>query len=250
MTPKTKSGLFSSIKTTRVSDEVYHQLVSLIGSGRLKPGDQLPSERDLATELGVSRQSVREALYKADVLGLIRVRQGEGSFVLSTVGEPLKKPLAVLLEEESESILEFLEIRKLIEGWCAQRAASVATQEDLDALRDVSDRMKRTGPTDDNWEMLDVEFHTALAAASHNVAALHIMEALKDTFEVFFHFRQRIKKPDSSELMWLHHHQVYEAILNRDPRLAKQKLVDHLDYIEEGIRVNLERMKTKMTDKE
>ncbi len=242
MKQKSTTGLFSSIKTSKISDEVYRQIVSLIGSGHLRPGDKLPPERDLAAQLGVSRQSVREALYKADVLGLVRVRQGEGSFVLSSVGESLKSPLTVLLEEESETIFDFLEIRKLIEGWCAERAASRASEEDLSELEDILGRMNKIGFTDSDWEKLDVEFHLTVATASHNVVAVHIMEALKANFDIFFRFRQQIKEPDSSELMWRHHYEVYQAIADKNPALARQKIVDHLDYIEEGIRTNLKKM--------
>ncbi|MEW5912701.1 MAG: FadR/GntR family transcriptional regulator [Thermodesulfobacteriota bacterium] len=243
MSAKINTGLFSSIKTSKVSEEVYRQLVSLIGSGKLKPGDQLPPERSLASELGVSRQSVREAIYKAEVMGLLQVRQGEGSFVLSSVGELLKPPLAVLLEAESEAVFDFLAMRKLLEGWCAERAALAATDEDLAEIKDVLDRMERTELTDKDWEHLDVEFHLSVAAASHNVVAVHIMEALKHNFDVFFNFRQRIKEvPDSAELIWQHHYDVYRAIADRDPRLARQKLEDHLNYIEDGIRTNLDRI--------
>ena len=74
------SKLFSPIKTSKLSDEVYNQIVSLISCGKLKPGDKIPSERDLAADLGISRQSIREALNRAEVMGLLEVRQGEGNF--------------------------------------------------------------------------------------------------------------------------------------------------------------------------
>ncbi len=241
MTAKTNSGLFSSIKTSKVSEDIYHQIVSLIGSGKLKPGDRLPPERDLATEMGVSRQSVREALYKAEVLGFVRVRQGEGSFVLSSLGKPLQSPLAVLLQEESQAVFDFLETRKVFEGWCAGKAAEAAQEDDLAVMQDILGRMKQTGFTDTEWEKLDVEFHLAVAAASHNLVAVHIMEALKYNFDVFFKFRQRIKEPDSSELMWRHHYDVYQAIADREPDRARGKIVEHLAYIEQGIIENLEK---------
>lgn len=250
MTAKINPDLFSAIKTSKVSEEVYRQLLSLIGSGKLKPGDQLPPERELASELGVSRQSVREAVYKAEMLGFVQVRQGEGTFVLSSVGKALGTPLGVLLKEESQTIFDFLEMRKQLEGWCAEAAASEAGDEDLAGMLDVLNRMKRTGLTDANWEKLDVEFHLSVAAASHNVVAVHIMEALRPNFEIFFDFRQRIKEPDPSGLMWQHHYEVYEAIARREPGEARRKIVDHLDFIEEGLRKNLLEIKSPRSAKE
>ena len=102
--------LFSPIKTSKLSDEVYNQIVTLISRGKLKPGDKIPSERDLATDLGISRQSIREALNRAEVMGLIEVRQGEGSFILSSINKSLKPPLTIIIEKEAERIFEFLEI--------------------------------------------------------------------------------------------------------------------------------------------
>ena len=99
--------VFSPIKTSKIPDEVYKQIVSMISSGQVKPGQRLPSEREMASDLGISRQSIREALYRAETMGLIEVRQGEGSFVLSSVGESLSSPLAILLSEQAELLFEF-----------------------------------------------------------------------------------------------------------------------------------------------
>ena len=76
---KSGKNLFSPVKTHKKSDEVYNQLFALISSGKLTPGDKIPSERELAAELKISRQSIREALNRAEIMGLIKVRQGEGS---------------------------------------------------------------------------------------------------------------------------------------------------------------------------
>lgn len=238
-----KRGFFSAIRTTKIPDEVYKQIVSMISSGQLKPGEKLPSEREMAGDLGVSRQSIREALYRAETMGLIEVRQGEGSFVLSTIGESLKPPLTVLMEEEAERIFEFLEIRKLIEGWCAEKASREATAEDLKKMEGLLIRMEEVISTDRAWEKLDVEFHLSIAAATHNVIAMHIMEALRDSFDAFFRFRKVITKPEKKDLLWQHHHEIFEAISRGESSLAKQKVVDHLDFIGKKIGQDMERIK-------
>jgi len=236
--------IFSPIRTSKISDEVYKQLVSLISSGQLKPGEKLPSEREMASDFGISRQSIREALYRAEIMGLVEVRQGEGSFVLSSVRESLKPPLLVLLEEEAGRIFEFLEVRKLIEGWCAEKAAMEATAEDLEKMEGILEKMGRIVPTDKEWEAVDVEFHRSIAAATHNVIAIHIIEALKDSFGSFFRFRKVLTRPEKKDLLWQHHHEIYKAISQRDPFLAKQKIVDHLDYIEKKIKEEMEKIQT------
>lgn len=241
---ESRNRIFFPIRTSKISDEVYKQLVSLISNGQLKPGEKLPSEREMASDLGISRQSIREALYRAEIVGLIEVRQGEGSFVLSSLRESLKPPLLVLLEEEAGRIFEFLEVRKLIEGWCAEKAATEATSEDLGEMEGILEKMERIVPTDAGWEGLDVEFHLSIARTTHNVIAIHIMEALKDSFGSFFRFRKVFSRPEKKDLLWQHHHAIYKAITQRDPLLAKKKIVAHLDFIERKIREEMEKMQT------
>jgi len=175
-------------------------------------------------------------------VGLIEVRQGEGSFILSSIGESLKSPLLVLLEEEAGRIFEFLEVRKLIEGWCAERAAREATTEDVRKMEEILERMRGSTPGDREWEQADVEFHLSVAGATHNVIAIHIMEALKDSFGSFFRFRKVLTRPEKKDVLVQHHHEVYSAIIQRDPSLAKRKIAAHLRFIEKKIREEMEKM--------
>lgn len=246
---RSRKGVFSPIKTTKIPDEVYKQILHLISSGELKPAEKLPAERDIATELGVSRQSVREALYRAETMGLIQVRPGEGSFVRSSVSDALKPPLEVILSEQAERVFEFLEIRKLIEGWCAEKAALAATDVDLEKIKEILDRMKHLHTTDQKWEKTDMEFHFAVVAAAHHVIAIHIMEALKVNFDNFFNFRQAFEKIDKKALLWQHHYEVYAAIKARDGMLAKKKIRDHLDFIEATIRESWKKSKFRAKTK-
>jgi len=241
---QSKERIFVPIRSSKISDEVYKQLVSLISSGQLKPGEKLPSEREMATDFGISRQSIREALYRAEIVGLIEVRQGEGSFVLSSIGESLKAPLLVLLEEEAGRIFEFLEVRKLIEGWCAERAAREATGEDLEKMKEILENMKNSTPGDRGWEEADVKFHLSVAAATYNVIAIHIMEALKDSFGSFFRFRKVLTRPEKKDVLVQHHYEIYKAISQRDSSRARRKIIYHLNFIEKKIREEIEKMQT------
>jgi GntR family transcriptional repressor for pyruvate dehydrogenase complex len=241
---KVQKNLFAPIKASKISDEVYNQIVSLISKGQLKPGDKIPSEREMASELGISRQSIREALNRAEVMGFIEVRQGEGSFILSSVHEPLKPPLTVIIEKEAEKIFEFLEMRKLIEGWCAEKAALEGTAEDLDNMRAILEEMKEIASKDKRWEELDVALHFSIAHATHNVVAIHIMEALKINFGTFFRFRSSIASSEKMDVLWQHHNEIFQAIRRRDSLLAKQKVIDHLNFIEEKIKEDMGKMKS------
>lgn len=236
---KPNDKLFSPIKTSKLSDEVYKQIVSLISRGTLKPGDKIPSERDLAADLGISRQSVREALNRAEVMGLIEVRQGEGSFILSSINKSLKPPLTIIIEKEAERIFEFIEIRKLIEGWCAEKAASEATIEDLKNMEEILDKMKKVASKDKQWEELDLELHLSFAKATHNVIAVHMMEALKTNFKPFFKFAKSMPRSEKIDVLWQHHFEIFTAIKNRKPRVAQKKVIDHLNFIEKKLKEDM-----------
>ena len=239
---QSEGGVFFPIKTSKIPDKVYKQIVSMISTGKLKPAEKLPSEREMASDLEVSRQSIREALYRAKTMGLIEVRQGEGSFVLSSVRETLKPPLTVLLEEEAERIFDFLEIRKLIEGWCAEKASGKATPENLEKMKEILKKMKGVVPTEKAWERVDREFHISVVAATQNVIAMHIMEALKDSFSSFFRLRRITTQSELKGLLCRQHNEIYRAISRRDPLLARQKAVEHLDFIEKRIKEDLKKM--------
>jgi len=132
----------------------------------------------------------------------------------------------------------------LIEGWCAERAAREATAEDLEKMKAILEKMKNSTPGDREWEEADVEFHLSVAAATHNVIAIHIMEALKDSFSSFFTFRKVLTRPEKKDLLVQHHHEIYSAISQKDPSLAKRKILAHLNFIEKKIREEMEKMQT------
>ena len=236
---KQDQKLFSPIKSSKLSDEVYKQIVSLISSGKLNPGDKIPSERELAADLRISRQSIREALNRAAVMGLIEVRQGEGSFILSSVKKSLKPPLTLIIEKEASRIFDFLEIRKLVEGWCAEKAAIEATEEDLENMAGILDEMKKVASKDKQWEELDLDLHLSFAKATHNVIAVHIMEALKSNFKPFFRFTKSMPSSEKVDILWQHHYEIFKAIKQRDPETSKKKVIDHLDYIREKLKEDM-----------
>jgi len=230
-----RKNLFSAVTPSKIPDMVYKQLVSLITRGHLRPGEKLPSERAMAMQLGVSRQSIREAIYRATTAGLIEVRQGEGTFIISSFKENLSQPFSILLTEQAEKISEFLEIRKLIEGWCAERASEAATAADLKKMQGVLKKMEKVNPAESVWEKADLDFHSFIAAATHNVLAMHVMEGLKDSFHTYFRVKKYSTKPERKDVLLGQHRRILEAIRQKDPKKARKKIMEHLDYVEKMI---------------
>ena len=231
---------FSPLKSVRKSDEVYEQLAGLIGSGRFPPGARLPSERELAERINTSRQTIREALYRAELVGLIEVRHGAGSFVVSqTARGPIDARVVDLMAEQADRIAESFEIRRLLEGWCAARAAKTATTADLNALRQKLARMRSLELADPEWEPNDVEFHVAIARATRNTLAVRMIEILRESFSALYRLKSVIPNKEEKDLIWRHHRDIYDAIRKRSPEKARAAIVAHMDYVERALEASL-----------
>ena len=125
---------FTPIKTKRLYEEIVEQIKQLITDGKLKPGDKLLAERELAEQFQVSRASVREAIRTLEMLGVIDIRPGEGTFVRRTGADDIIRPLAMFLAVERSSLLDMFEMRRIFETANASLAAERATQEELDQI--------------------------------------------------------------------------------------------------------------------
>ena len=232
---------FQPLKAGRKSDQVFEQLSGFIRSGRFPPGGRLPPERELTTMLNTSRQTIREAIYRAELTGLIETRHGAGSFVVSRTARPVDdKSLVDLIRAEAGRIGEFFELRRVLEGWCAQQAAKVAKRADLAALKERLDVMRKLDVTDPAWEENDVEFHRALAASTGNPLAVQMMEILRETFSAFYRLKQFIPKREEQTLIWQHHRDVYDALRARAPERARAAIIAHMDFVEERLAENVD----------
>ena len=122
---------FQKIQTEKLSQSVVRQIELLILRGVLKPGERLPSERDLAERLGVSRPSLREALAELEDKALLSTQPGAGVFVAEALGSAFSEPLTQLFARHAEALSDYLSFRRELEGMAAQRAATKASETDL-----------------------------------------------------------------------------------------------------------------------
>jgi GntR family transcriptional repressor for pyruvate dehydrogenase complex len=165
--------------------------------------------------------------------------------VVSSVKEHLKTPLAIILEEQAEKILEFIDIRKLFECWCAEKAAAAAKHADLRAMLDLLQRMEKLQPGDAAWEKADLSFHSAIAAASHNVIAIHIMEGLRASFNSYFKAKKFALGPERKDFLHQQHQGIFMAIKQKSQQAAKTRMMEHLEYVEDVIRRDFLKHKRK-----
>lgn len=240
------SQSFLPLKSGRKSDQVFEQISGFIRSGRFAPGTRLPAERELTTMLNTSRQTIREAIYRAELVGLIEVRHGAGSFVVSRTPQvPADRPLLDLIKIEADRVGEFFEIRRALEGWCAGQAARVCSRSNLDAMKARLDAMRELAVTDDAWEENDIGFHKALAAATGNPLAVRIMDILRGSFSAFYRLKRFMPTSEEQKVIWQHHLDIYEAVVARAPERARAAIVAHMDFIERKLAESVDDLAAK-----
>lgn len=243
--PHVTKSVFGPLLKKSIFDEVYDQLLSLISNGKLKPGERLPPERVLARDLKVSRQSIREALKRAESKGLVKVRQGEGTFILSAASDLLESPFLTMMTEEVGKIYEFIEIRKLIEVWCAQKAAQFTTARDLKKMEKALSEMEGLIDSREILGKPDIDFHIAIAEASHNTLMVHMMTTIKQIFLSMFKISNFTRRPGKNKILIKQHQEIYEAIKNRNPELAGKKMERHLLFVESEWREEMNRQRLR-----
>jgi GntR family transcriptional repressor for pyruvate dehydrogenase complex len=226
--------MFNPIKHTRVSDEIVNQFKGLISEGKLKPGDRLPPERELIKQFGVSRPSLREALNSLVAVGFLEVKQAKRTFVKSVTSERMRDPLSLLIKADTQKIFDLIEVRKAIEASGAFHAAQRATEEDIKQLESIVEEMEKAFDEGRSWEKQDADFHLAMAQATHNTIQTHIMstihDLLRESMERVFTDRVKVKK------LLQQHYRIFSAIKNHSPDKARERTLDHLNYVESEVK--------------
>jgi GntR family transcriptional repressor for pyruvate dehydrogenase complex len=224
------------IRPKKISEEIVNQIKKLISKGDLKPGDRIPSERELATMLGVSRPSVREAIMVLDAMGFLESRQGGGTFVRALTESSIMDPLAKLVEKRDPELLRALaEVRMGLEGWSAYLAAQRADAEDLADMRRLYAVMEKQAAKGGWNPEVDAEFHYAITAASHNSLQMHVLDSIHSLFHTTIQvaLMEFYRQQGHIQLLLTHHREIMEAIAARQPELARQKMMEHLKMVEE-----------------
>src|ERR1700688_4651619 len=165
---------FEAVRRNRVYEAVAKQIENLIIK-KLRPGDKLPSERELAEMLRVSRGSIRDAIRSLELMGLGEPRQGTGTIVRETSSNALANPFANALKRRKELVSELIDFRKMLEPPLAARAATHASAEELLEMEDILRRQEERQRQGDAAVAEDAEFHYSVALASDNSVVLKVI---------------------------------------------------------------------------
>lgn len=223
-----KNSMFEPVKTQRISDEIVRQIREILFSGRVRPGERLPTERQLAEQFATSRASVREALRGLEQRGVIYTKKGVngGVFVADMDHQLVSRPFSDLLQLKKVTIHHIAEVRHIFEPQAAALAAERATPEHLvrleEAIEEMSSALEKGNPPG----FYDLKFHRAIAAAAQNP----ILQMLADSMlEVASQIITNLHPSlDVLEHVLACHTRIYHAIRNRDADLACKAMAEHI----------------------
>ncbi len=229
---------FRKVTPEKLSNSVVRQIEQLVLRGILRPGERLPSERDLADKLGVSRPSLRDAIADLAERGLLVSRAGSGVFVADVLGSAFSPALTQLFSTHDEAVIDYISFRRDMEGLAAERAASFGSETDLKLIATIFGKMElahqKRDPSDE--AQLDAEFHMAIIEASHNVIMLHMLRSMFELLRqgVFYNRQVMFRNRMTRDQLLDQHRAINAAIQARDPAAARAAVGAHLDYVEQA----------------
>jgi GntR family transcriptional repressor for pyruvate dehydrogenase complex len=227
--------IYKKIKPKKIYEELQETIYEMIRNGQLKPGEKLDSVQQLAENFQVGRSAVREALTSLRAMGLVEMRQGEGTFIKEFETDQVAFPLSTAILMNQEDIANLLEVRKIIELGTTAAAAKRRTRQHLMAMEKALEEMKSSNGNEELGEGADLQFHLAIAEASQNSLLLNLMnhvsgmteKAMKETRRVWLFSKQTTIEKLAEE-----HFAIYKAVKEQDEEQARYFMKIHLENVE------------------
>lgn len=234
------------IETKKIAEVIREKIEGMIKRGEVKPGEKLDSVVALSEKFDVSRSAVREALSALRAVGIVTIRQGEGTFVnqydFSTITEMMNSRTLISKQE----MKELFEVRHVLEKGASELAAVRRSDEDLEQMRTALEQMMQaSGGTDDLGEQADVRFHLAIVEASGNTLLKQMMGRLSDTMQKTMYETRKawlFSEKRSFRRLLDEHQRIYTAINEQDPEAAAEAMSAHLTNVEKVLSKGIEHM--------
>jgi len=221
-----------------VTDEAIVKIKEMIVSGELRPGDRLPKEADLAAHLGLSRNSLREAVRALSLIHILDVRQGDGTYVTSLEPRLLLEAMSFVVDfHRDDTVLDFLEVRRILEPAAAALAAVQMSDEDVDKLGLLLDEVNPDSSLENLIEN-DLEFHRRIASASGNSVLSSLIDSLSLPTSRARTWRG-LTQEGAQERTLAEHRAIYEGLVSRQPEVARAWATVHVAGVEQWLRASL-----------
>lgn len=229
------NNIFSQIEHHKTADQAVVHIEKLILEGILRFGDRLPSERDLASQLNISRPVLRNAIKSLEDRQLLMTRPGGGTYVADITGQVFTEPVIELIGRHPKATFDYLEYRRSMEGIAAEFAAQRATPADKDLLTNLAETMVQAHDIDDQDKeaTLDIELHNAIGECAHNVIFLHSLRSCYRLLSdgVIFNRKLIYDVHGARDTLLQQHLDIIQSIIANDPILAKKAAETHIDFV-------------------
>jgi GntR family transcriptional repressor for pyruvate dehydrogenase complex len=230
----TNTSKFVAVERTFLAQEIAQRFLRLLQDGQLQAGEKLPAERELASLLGVGRPSLREALRALQLMNVVEVRPGEGTYVSSLKAEHLAEPLRLLLLLQDVTYLEVLEARRSIEPAIAALAAERIGEEELEQLRSCLGNARACVDDPAGFLDADLELHSVIVEASRNPLLIGIMASISSLGPAT---RKRTAYiPGVRGVALEDHARIVDAIALRDADASRKAMENHISHIQKALR--------------
>lgn len=227
--------MYKIVQSSRLYEQIVQQIEESVLKGALKTGDQLPAERELAEQFGVSRTAVREAIKALHEKGLVEAHPGRGTFITSGTSNSMRQSLDRIVKSgQPDGSAYLVEVREILEPEIAALAATRAGDQHLATMREAVSIMDVTRSDADAFIEADLDFHLSLAEAAENPIVLSLIDSIVGLLR---EQRMRIFYVDGGpERGQEHHKRILDAIEHRDPRGARTAMQAHLRQVREDSR--------------
>ena len=225
-------ALVQPVKRDRLYQGIVQQIEGLLERGELKPGDQLPPERQLAEQFQVSRASVREALRSLELLGIVETRAGGGTFVRQAQPDDLARPLQSLITR-GHTLTDVIDVRGLVEPAVAERAAQNITKEEIAELRQIIAAQERKVAAGEPYVEEDTRFHEVIGQAARNELLVTVLGVIWDVLRASREEWLLTEKRAHGSIEA--HRRILAALEQHDPTAARTAAADHIQAVGEGI---------------
>ena len=223
-------ALYKLVRTSRLYEQIVQQIEESIVKGVLKPGDQLPAERELAQRFGVSRTAVREAVKALREKGLVEAYSGRGTFITDGTTQAVRQSLDLMVKiGQPEGSTYLAEVRTILEPEIAALAAVRIQEPELVTMREAVAVMDKAGQDPDAYIEADLDFHLALAEGAGNPLILSLLDSIVGLLR-----EQRLRiftVPGGPERGQIHHKKILEAVEHHDVERARQTMRAHLQQV-------------------
>jgi GntR family transcriptional repressor for pyruvate dehydrogenase complex len=229
--------VYKVVRTSRLYEQIVQQIEDSVLNGSLKPGDQLPAERDLAQRLGVSRTAVREAVKALREKGLVEAYSGRGTFITDGTSQAARQSFDLMVKiGQQEGAPHLAELRVILEPGIAALAATRIQESELVAMREAVAVMDRAQKDPGAYIEADLDFHLALAEAVANPLILSLIDSIVGLLR-----EQRIKifnVEGGPQRGQIHHKRILEAVERHDPEMAQSAMRSHLEQVRQDSQVS------------